>query len=129
MAKKKKAKWPYKYVSPHTLDELRDLSDEDLLKKVLQYDTNTKAEQKNKKDSAIIKENGEVIRKHRKQYEEMSQEFEDAKVAYEAAKEQRDEEIKEFIEEKADVEKSFNDAIKNFKEHREVCIKLLKERK
>lgn len=129
MAKKKKNKWPYKFVSPGTFDELQNLSDKELLDRVLRYDTNVKAETKNKKASAIVKENAEVINKHRKQYVEHSQTFEEARANFDHEKILRDADVLECIEEKADVEKGFNDAIKNFKEHFSVAMKLLKERK
>ena len=129
MAKKKKDKWPYKFVRKDTVEELQGLSYAELLERVLGYDTNVKAETMNKKRNTVIKENSGTINKHRKQYVSTSKAFEDARLEFEHQKELRDEDILEFIEEKADMEKGYNEAINGFKEHFSVAMKILKERR
>lgn len=128
MAKKKKAKWPYKFVTPHGLEEFNNMDEDELIKKVLQYDTNAKAEAKNKKNSQALKDARASVNEHRKHYENTSEDWAKAKGAFDAQKEIRDNEIFDAIEEKSALESGFNDSIKNFTEHRDVAMKVLKER-
>ena len=128
MAKKKKTKWPYKFVTAGNLDEFNNMSNEDLLKEILRYDVNVKAETKNKKDSEALKEEKATINEHRKWYQESSKAFRDAEEELKLQKQARDEDIAESIENKAALEKGFNDSIKNFKEHCDVAMKILRSR-
>ena len=111
---KKKKKWPYKYVSANTFEELNKLPKEELVKRVLRYDTNVKAEKKNRKNSEALKELRADISKHRKYYEESDEEFGKAKDKFDAEKERRDGKISEELESKAALEKGFNGSIANF---------------
>ena len=125
MAKKKK--WPYKYVTVDALRELEGLTKEDLIGQMLRYDTNAKAEKKNKKKSEAIANDRAIIKEHRDVYVANNvNDFEDAKEGFEHAKTLRDAEIVDAIESKAALEKGFTDVIKNFEEHKDVCLKILK---
>ena len=117
----------YKFV---TLDEYRQfegLSKEDLVGQMLRYDTNAKAEKKNKKNSEAIAEDRAIIKEHRDVYVANNiNDFEDAKEGFEYAKTLRDADIVDAIESKAALEKGFTSVIKNFEEHKDVCLKILK---
>lgn len=129
MAKKKKTKWPYKYVSVDKVNELENLSKEALLQQALRFDTNLKAEEKNKKTSETLSSLKKTISQHNKHWADSNEGFNRAKDDFDYQKEIRDAEISDTLEDKKDIEAGFNDVIKNFKEHRDVCMKLLKAKK
>lgn len=129
MAKKRKKKWPYKYVRPDQYDEMSRMSNEELVDLALRKDTNAKAEAKNKKNSEAIKSLAKDINAHRKHHEETSDKFEEAKEAFEEQKAIRDSDINDLIEDKKALEKGYSDTIKQFKEECGVALKILKERK
>lgn len=127
MAKQKKEKFPYKFLRPDQLDELRALNNQELISEHLKENKNIKALRRQKKDDHQITDLKKQIDEHRQGHEDQGE----VKNLQEEIKELRkniDLEIADVIADKKDLTKGWTDTIKAHQERADVIFKLLDDR-
>lgn len=111
------------YMSPGKLDEYRSMTDAELLAEFkIQY-RNLTAAKKSKASNHNLKELAKELADYQKTH--TTDELRMAMEEVERLKEERDEKIKEDLEELKEARAGFEDSIKSFKEHVDVLIQLL----
>ena len=123
--KPKKDKFPYKFIRPDQLDELKRKTDENLLKDHLFESRAILIVNKQKKDDATLKDLKDQVKKHRDADEDLKKAKEQVKQAREAC----DEEIKETIEDKKALESGYREQAGTHKELVKAIQIILEDRK
>ena len=109
----KKAKWKYKHLSEEKFEEYREMSKDGLIEAIKHQSSYLEESVKEKKGSALLKELRKEIADYRKiwadQHPEEAGEIESLQASLKEAKDDRDAKIEEDLNEKKDLEGSFND--------------------
>ena len=127
MAKKKKAKWPYKFVRKDQVDELHRESTQDLLVKSHKQQKETAALIKQKKENHAIQDLKDQIKDHTSMHEN-NEEISKLAAQIKDLRDEVKEEIADIIEDKKALDGGFNDSIKASKEMQKVITKILSGR-
>lgn len=127
MARKKKEKFPYKFLRPDQLEELQRMSNEELIKEHLRENKNLKALKKQKKDDHQIADLAKQIKKHREEHESQ-EEVKEMQIEIKEIKKTIDLEIADLLSDKKDLTKGWNDSIKAHQERADVIFKLIDDR-
>ena len=127
MAKKKKKKWPYKYVRPEQVEDLNKESNDELLLKAHKQQKEVAAYEKQKKDDTTLKDLRAQIKEHKEGHEHRARisELLEEKKMLEA---EINEEIIEVIEDKKALEGGHRDSIKSSKEMLKIITTILSNR-
>lgn len=127
MAKKKKEKFPYKFLRPDQLDELRNMSNDELVKEHLKENKNIKTLKKQKKDDHQIEQLKKEIKEHREEHEDMAK-VKELQAEIKDIKKGIDLEIEDTLLDKKELSRGWSDTIKAHQERADVIFKLLDER-
>lgn len=123
----KKIKFPYKYLRPEQLEDLRRMKTDDLIKEHLSESRAVRNLEKQKKEDTTIQDLAASVKEHKESHDLVS----DVKKLQEEIKELRDQinsEIEEDIKDLAALRKGWTDTIKASKERAAVILKLLEDR-
>ena len=127
MAKKQKEKFPYKFLKPDELYDLKKLSTEELLKLHLKSVKNVKMAKKDKKEDSEIESLTKDIKKHRENHADMD-EVKRLSLEIKDIKKSIDVEIEDLIADKKELTQTRNDAIKAHQEKADAILRIIDER-
>jgi hypothetical protein len=127
MARKKKEKFPYKFLRPDQLEELQRMTTDDLIKEHLRENKKLKALKRQKKDDHQIADLKKQIDDHRSSHEDQAQ-VKELQEEIKELKKSIDLEIADILSDKKDLTKGWNDSIKAHQERADVIFKLIDDR-
>ena len=124
--KKEGEKSKYKFLRPEEIQELEKLSLNELVSEYTRNNTNLKAIKKAKKDDFHLEELKVSIKKYRENH--LPDEVQQLKNQIKELKAEVDENIKDELEEKKDIEGGYRDSIKSHNEKIDVILGLMDKR-
>lgn len=127
MARKKKKKFPYKYLRPEQLEELNSQSNDELLLESHKQQKEVSAYEKLKKDDTTLSDLKKQISEHKKNHDNRKRLTELANEKKELEDEIKSE-IEDVILDKKELEGGHNDNIKASKERLKAITKILSDR-
>lgn len=127
MARKKKEKFPYKFLRPDQLEELQRMTTDDLIAEHLRENKNLRAAKRQKKDDHQIAAWKKQIDEHRAEHEDQV-EVKELQNQVKELKKNIDLEIADVLADKRDLTKGWNDTIKAHQERADVIFKLIDDR-
>lgn len=127
MAKKQKNKFPYKYLRPDQLEELKDMSNEELIKEHLSEQKNIRRVRKAKKEDHVLQDLNKQIKEHRESHQDTSK-IKEIQSEIKEMKKAIDLEIEDTILDRREASGGWNDLIKSHVERGEAIFKILDER-
>ena len=127
MAKKKREKFPYKFIRPDQLEDLQRMSNDELIKEHLKESKNIKVLKKQRKDDPQITALTKEIKDHREGHEDM-QSVKEMQAEIKEIKKTIDLEIVDTITDRRELSKGWSDTIKAHQERSDVIFKLLDDR-
>ena len=127
---RKKEKFPYKYLRPEQLDELRDMKTGDLLKEHVKEGKNMRAIKKMQKEDSTLIDLDRQIKDHRLDSltDELKKEIQGIKDRLKEIKEEIDSEIQEELADRKELKKGYRDQFKAHQERDEVILTILEKR-
>lgn len=127
MAKKKKERFPYKFIRPDQLEDLQKMSNDELIKEHLKENKHLRALKRQRKEDPQILELVKEIKDHRENHEDM-QAIKEKQAEIKEMRKTMDLEIIDTINDKKELAKGWNDTIKAHQERADVIFKLLDDR-
>jgi len=126
MAKKKEV-FPYKYLRPHQVEEIREMKMDELIKEHIKENKNIKVLKKQKKEHDEIIDLSKQIKKHRENHE-LADKIKEMKNEIKELRKTIDLEIEDVLLDKKELVGGFNDSIKSHQERMDVVFKFIDER-
>ncbi len=127
---RKKEKFPYKYLRPEQLEEIREMKTSDLLKEHVKEGKNMRAIKKMQKEDSTLIDLDKQIKEHRQDAltDDLKKEIQTMKDRMKEIKAEIDEEILELLEDRKELKKGYRDQFKAHQERDEVILTVLEKR-
>lgn len=127
MAKKKKDKFPYKFIRPDQLEDIQRMSNDELIKEHLKENKFMRSLKKQRKEDPQILDLTKQIKEHRENHEDQG-EIKRMQEEIKEMKKTMDVEIADVISDRRDLNKGWSDTIKAHQERADVIFKILDDR-